>query len=98
MSEQLYRVYDYTDEEDLPNCIKILRRPYEHMEEGVFLLELLDNRFLTPRNIRDAKRILSSYYGIEQKKLESIVIYINEHIRVILDVGLFKFRFFVDYD
>lgn len=87
------KIYDYSEYNDIPEKIRCHTRDAEnHLKTGISMLELFDNRFATPRNIKDIKNILSNYFDIQMTKLASIKIYVGEYEEMFVSFSLFKIK------
>jgi hypothetical protein len=94
-----YEVYDYSDSDNLPKIFNIIPvNPFSYMEDGISLLNLLNKRITTPRNIRDLNDILAFYFDVHSNNLKSKVIYIGETIKLIIEIKLFRIYVYADYD
>jgi hypothetical protein len=93
------KTYDYSEYENIPKIIKEYTRDSEqHLNIGILMLEIFNDRFITSRNIKDIKGILLNYFDIKLNKLEDIKIYIGEHKIINIWFSLFKIKVYVDCD
>jgi hypothetical protein len=76
------KVYDYYDFDDLPEIIKKMPNANDYLSTGCELLEMLNDRIMSKRNMGDLSEILGKYFGAELNGYKRLEIIIGEFKRV----------------